>query len=42
VSGVEQPITGFKHVENPYALAEMPAENMDIGIGQDMMRLHFT
>ena len=42
VNGVEEPITGFKHVENPYALAEFPAETMDIGYGEEMMRLHLT
>jgi hypothetical protein len=42
VDGRPEPITGFKHVENPYALAEFPAERMDIGYGEDMMRLHFT
>ncbi|MCX6030081.1 MAG: hypothetical protein NT169_12400 [Chloroflexi bacterium] len=42
VNGREEPITGFKHVENPYALAEFPAQSMDIGYGEDMMRLHFA
>ena len=42
VNGVEEPITGFKHVENPYALAEFPAESMDIGYGEEMMRLHLA
>jgi hypothetical protein len=42
VDGAAEPITGFKHVENPYALAEFPAEQMDIGYGEDMLRLHFT
>jgi hypothetical protein len=42
VNGVEEPITGFKHVENPYALAEFPAASMDIGYGEDMMRLHLA
>ena len=41
VNGQEEPITGFKHVENPYALAEFPALSMDIGYGEDVMRLHF-
>jgi hypothetical protein len=42
VNGTAEPITGFKHVENPYALAEFPAELMDIGYGEDIVRLHFT
>jgi hypothetical protein len=42
MSGKEEPITAFKHVENPYALAEFPAESMDIGYGEEMMRLHLA
>jgi hypothetical protein len=42
VNGKEEPITGFKHVENPYALAEFPAQRMDIGYGEDMLRLHLA
>jgi hypothetical protein len=42
VNGVEEAITGFKHVENPYAVAEFPAQTMDIGYGQELMRLHFV
>lgn len=42
VDGREEAITGFKHVENPYALAEFPAASMDIGFGEDLMRLHFA
>jgi hypothetical protein len=42
VDGQAEPITGFKHVENPYAVAEFPAGSMDIGYGEDMMRLHFV
>ena len=37
-----EPITGFKHVENPYAVAEFPAGSMDIGYGEDVIRLHFA
>lgn len=42
VNGKEEAITGFKHVDNPYAAAEFPAETMDIGYGQDIMRLHLA
>lgn len=42
VDGRPEPISGFKHVENPYALAEFPAEQMEIGYGEDMLRLHFA
>lgn len=39
--GVEQPITGFKHYENPYCVEELPVEKMDIGFGEYLMRLEF-
>jgi len=42
VNGEEQAITGFKHFDSPYAVAEMPAETMDIIYGQNVMRLHFA
>jgi hypothetical protein len=41
VNGQAEPLAGFKHVENPYALAEFPAASMDIGYGEDVLRLHF-
>lgn len=40
-NGGEQPITGFKHYENPYCVAELPAETMDIRFGDLLMRLDF-
>jgi hypothetical protein len=42
VNGEEQPITGFKHYENPYCVADLPASKMDIRVGEYMMRLDFT
>lgn len=42
LNGSEQPITGFRHHESAFAIAEMPAERMDIGYGQQVMRLHFA
>jgi len=42
VNGKEEPITGFRHIENPYARAEFPAISMDIGYGEDMLRLNLT
>ncbi len=42
VDGAVEPLTDFKHVENPYALAAFPAQSMDIGYGEDMLRLHFA
>jgi hypothetical protein len=38
----EQPTSGFKHFDGPYALAEMPATYMDIRYGEDVMRLDFA
>ncbi len=42
VNGKDEAISGFKNVDSPYALAEFPAETMDIGIGEQIMRLHLT
>ena len=39
--GQEEPITGFKHYENPYCTAELGAETMDIEVGEYVMRLQF-
>ncbi len=39
--GQEEPITGFKHYENPYCTAELGAEIMDIQLGEYVMRLQF-
>jgi len=41
LDGKEQPITGFKHFENPYCSAELPAKTMEIGFGDYLMRLSF-
>ncbi len=37
--GEEQPLAGFKHYENPYCVAELPASEMDIRFGDYVMRL---
>ncbi len=42
IDGEEQPITGFKHYENPYCVADLPASKMDIHVGEYVMRLDFT
>jgi hypothetical protein len=39
--GEEQPLTGFKHYENPYCTVELPASEMDIRFGDYVMRLVF-
>jgi hypothetical protein len=40
-NGEEQSITGFKHYENPYCVAELPAEQIEIRYGDQLMRLNF-
>lgn len=39
--GVEVPLSGFKHYENPYCVAELSAPEMDIRVGEYVMRLAF-
>jgi hypothetical protein len=39
VNGEVQSLTGFKHVENPYCVAEFPAAQMDLTINGTTMRL---
>jgi len=41
VDGDEQPITGFKHYDNPYCVAELPTTLMEIRRGGDLLRLNF-
>jgi hypothetical protein len=41
VDGQEQPITGFKHYENPYCDADWPASQLDIGSRGQVLRLEF-
>ena len=41
INGIEQPTTGFKHIENPYCTAELPATHMDIRYGEYLLRLKF-
>ena len=41
-NGEEEPITGFKHYENPYCTAELPAEQIEIRYGDQAMRLSFA
>ncbi|MBV7328774.1 hypothetical protein KFU94_11035 [Chloroflexi bacterium TSY] len=42
INEVEQPITRFKHYENPYCEMELGDESMDIQVGDQLMRLHFN
>ena len=41
VNGKAQPLSGFKHLDNPYCSAELPAQIMDIEFSGDVMRLSF-
>jgi len=41
-NGQEQPISGFKHYENPYCVAELPATEMGIRYGDQLLRLDFA
>jgi hypothetical protein len=41
LDGQEQPITGFKHYDNIYCQADLPASQMDIQFGDELLRLMF-
>jgi hypothetical protein len=41
VDGKEEPITGFKHYDGPYCEVDWPAEQMDIRLGEQVLRLEF-
>ncbi len=42
VNGQPQPLTGFKHYDNPYCVADLPATEMEIHLGEDGLRLKFA
>jgi hypothetical protein len=42
LNGQEQPITGFKHYESPHCVADLPAAQMDLTFGENVLRLEFT
>jgi hypothetical protein len=42
LDGVEQAITGFKHIENPYCTCELGAANMEIRLNDQVLRLVFN
>jgi hypothetical protein len=37
-----EPINGFKHYDNPYCVADLPASQMEIRYGDQAMRLNFA
>ena len=39
--GQEQPLSGFMHYENLFVGSEYPSKQMDIGFGEDLLRLNF-
>jgi hypothetical protein len=41
VDGKEKALSGFKHYENPYCVAELPASEMEIRTDNYLLRLHF-
>lgn len=41
-NGEEESTTAFKHYENPYCVAELPTEQMDIQFRDQVMRLHMA
>jgi hypothetical protein len=41
-NGAVEPISGFKHYDNPYCSVNLLAEAMDIRLGEDMLRLVFA
>lgn len=42
LDGVAQPLNGFKHYDNPYCQVDLLARQMDITLGENMMRLTFV
>lgn len=41
VNGREQPLSGFKHYENPYCTADFPTEVIEVRYDDYLLRLHF-
>jgi hypothetical protein len=42
VDGSEQPLAGFKHYESPYCVTEPGAPQMELSLGDQLLRLNFT
>jgi hypothetical protein len=40
--GKEQPIRGFRHYDNPYCVTGLPASQMEVRYGDELMRLDFA
>lgn len=41
-NGNEQPMDGFKHYDNPYCAVDLPALQMQVRYGDQLMRLNFA
>ena len=41
-NGQVEPITGFKHYDNPYCVAELNSSQLEISFGEQAMRLNFS
>ena len=42
INDQEQIISGYRHYENPYCIAEYPNESMEIGLDDQGIRLNFS
>jgi hypothetical protein len=42
VNGVEQPLSGFRHYENPFCTVDAPAQEMEIRTANYLLRLDFA
>jgi hypothetical protein len=38
---IEQPLSGFRHYDNPFATSEFPSRQMDVRYGERLLRLNF-
>ncbi len=41
-NGQEQPLAGFKHYENPYCVADLPARQIEVRSQDYLLRLDLT
>jgi hypothetical protein len=42
VNGVEQPLKGSRHFDTPYCVVDLPAYQMEITDGENILRLNFN
>jgi hypothetical protein len=41
-NGQVEPITGFKHYDNPYCVAELNSSQLEVRFGEQALRLNFA